>query len=229
MITIGITDCSKWQNYHDWLASNDVAILKLSPKENNINDIDKCEGIILSGGEDVHPKYYGHPEWMDRKEELKLYINEERDEFEMRVIDKAYKKKIPILGICRGLQIANVYFKGTLIPDIKPESLKEHSKESASDKVHTLQVEPDSCLNGIVLGTSGEVNSAHHQAADKVGEGLKVSARAVDGTIEALELKDPSQHPFLLLVQWHPERITGQKNPFASSLKERFLQEVRKR
>ena len=118
MITIGITDCSKWKNYHDWLASAKVKVIKLSTAENNINDIDRCDGIVLSGGEDVHPKYYGHPEWMDKKDELKLDVNEARDEFEMKVIDRAYKKKMPMLGICRGLQIANVYFKGTLIPDI---------------------------------------------------------------------------------------------------------------
>ena len=228
MITIGITDCSKWKNYHDWLASDKVKVIKLSPAENNINDIDRCDGIVLSGGEDVHPKYYGHPEWMDKKDELKLYVNEARDEFEMKVIDKSYKKKIPMLGICRGLQVANVYFKGTLIPDIKTESLKQHSKDSSDDKIHSLKVETDSCLNGIVLSRSGTVNSAHHQAADKIGEGLKVTARAADGTVEALELKDPKQHPFLLLVQWHPERMEERESVFSKNLKEKFLEEVRK-
>lgn len=226
---IGITDCNKFSNYEQWLASESVQVLKLSPKENNLTDLEKCDGIVLSGGEDVHPKYYGHPEWMNRKEELKLDVNEARDAFEMQVIDTAYKKKIPMLGICRGLQIANVYFKGTLIPDIKTESLKAHTKDSGVDKIHTLKVEANSCLNGIVLSDHGQVNSAHHQAADKIGEGLKVSARSEDGTVEALELKDPKQHPFLLLVQWHPERVAEQKNPFALGLKERFLQEVRKR
>lgn len=227
-VTIGITDCSKFSNYEKWLASDSVQVLKLSPAENNIADLDKCDGIVLSGGEDVHPKYYGHPEWMNRKAELKLDVNEVRDEFEMKVIDKAYKKKIPMLGICRGLQIANVYFKGTLIPDIKPKSRKEHSKESGVDKTHDLKVEADSCLRGIVLSDTGKVNSAHHQAADKIGEGLKVTARSEDGTVEALELKDPKEQ-FLLLVQWHPERVAEQENPLASGLKERFLQEVRKR
>ncbi|TAL60962.1 MAG: gamma-glutamyl-gamma-aminobutyrate hydrolase family protein [Bacteroidetes bacterium] len=223
MITIGITDCNKFSNYERWLASETVQVLKLSSKENNISDLEKCDGIVLSGGEDVHPKYYGHPEWMERKDELKLDVNEARDEFEMKVIDAAYKKKIPMLGICRGLQIANVYFKGTLIPDINKENLKQHSKDSGADKIHNLKVESGSCLNGIISSNSGEVNSAHHQAADKIGEGLKVSARSEDGTIESLELKDPKQHPFLLLVQWHPERVAEQKNPFASGLKEMFI------
>jgi putative glutamine amidotransferase len=239
-ITIGITDCSKWSNYEKWLASDQVNVIKLSPKENNINDLDKCDGIVLSGGEDVHPKYYGHPEWMERKEELKLDVNEARDEFEMKVIDKAYKKKIPMLGICRGLQIANVYFKGTLIPDLPaplnpPEGGKlqgvKHSKEKSFDQMHSIQVKANSCLSALLppSGSRGAVNSAHHQAVDKVGEGLTVCARAEDGTIEALELKDSREHPFLLLVQWHPERVNQQDNPFASRLKERFLEEIRKR
>ena len=108
MITIGITDCSKWKNYFDWFTSETVEVIKLSFKENNVNDVEKCDGIVLSGGEDVHPKYYGHPEWMDKKEELKLEVNEVRDEFEMKVIDKAVKTNKPILGICRGLQIVRV-------------------------------------------------------------------------------------------------------------------------
>src|SRR5688500_10349733 len=117
-IVIGITDCTKWSNYEKWfLDEKEVTVIKLSSKENNLSDLDKCDGVILSGGEDVHPRYYGKPELMERKEELKLDVNEERDEFEMKVIDSAYKKKIPMLGICRGLQIVNVYFKGTLIPD----------------------------------------------------------------------------------------------------------------
>lgn len=228
MITIGITDCSKWKNYHDWFRSEDVTIIKLSPKEKNIADVDKCMGIVLTGGEDVHPRYYGMPELIQRKEELKLDINEERDEFEMQVIDKAYKKRIPILGICRGLQLANVYFGGTLIPDVNENSRQQHTKVSERDKIHPLQVEPNSCLSGIITHHQGEVNSAHHQAADKIGKGLKVSARSQDGTIEALEIADQNQYPFLLLVQWHPERINDQQNPFAKNVKMQFLREASK-
>jgi hypothetical protein len=79
------------------------------------------------------------------------------------------------------------------------------------------------------LGGGGAVNSAHHQAADKVGEGLKVSARAEDGTIEALELKDPKDHPFLLLVQWHPERMAEQTSPLANNLRLKFLNEIKRK
>jgi len=231
MITIGITDCKKFSNYEQWFSADNVEIIKLSPSKNNLSDLENCNGIVLSGGEDVHPKYYGHPEWMDKKEELKLDVNEARDEFEMQVIDRAYKKKIPMLGICRGLQIANVYFKGTLIPDINTASLKQHSKESSNDKIHSLKIEDNSCLSAMIPPMGGKgglaVNSAHHQAADKIGEGLKVTARSEDGTIEALELQDPMQHPFLLLVQWHPERMEDQESGLSKKLKENFLESVR--
>jgi putative glutamine amidotransferase len=228
-IVIGITDCSKWQNYHDWFASEDVKVIKLSSKENNVDDVDQCNGIVLSGGEDVHPKYYGHAEWMEKKDELKLYVNEARDEFEMRVIDRAVKNKKPIFGICRGLQISNVYFGGTLIPDISKGEKVKHSngQKEVDDPMHAVQVENNSCLSGIVSAKVGNINSAHHQAADKIGLGLTVSARADDGTVEAIEWKNPKDKPFLLLVQWHPERIKEQENPFSKNLKEKFLEEVR--
>src|SRR4051812_38376650 len=116
-ITIGITDCSKYENYARWFeALPHVKVVKLGWKEKNYKDLDLCDGLVLSGGEDVHPRFYGKPEY------LKLLnpkdIIEARDEFELKIIDEAIKNKIPVLGICRGLQIANVYLKGTLIPDI---------------------------------------------------------------------------------------------------------------
>lgn len=222
-ITIGITDCSKWKNYHDWFASEEVNVIKLSPKENNLDDVDKCNGVVLSGGEDVHPKYYGKPSFMKRKKELKLEVNEARDKFEMKVIARAVKNKKPILGICRGLQIANVYFKGTLIPDL--HSGIAHSKNEGYDQMHEVEVEKNSCLSGIIKIDSGKINSAHHQAADKIGKGLRVTAKSNDGTVEALEYKNPKNKPFLLLVQWHPERMKEQESAVAKKLREKFLEE----
>ena len=120
--------------------------------------------------------------------------------------------KIPMLGICRGLQIANVYFKGTLIPDLQKITGVCHSKKEGYDQTHTLRVEKNSCLRTILNSEKGVVNSAHHQAADKIGKQLIVTARAEDGTVEAIEWKNPKGKSFMLLVQWHPERIKKQKN-----------------
>ncbi|MBI3502806.1 MAG: gamma-glutamyl-gamma-aminobutyrate hydrolase family protein [Bacteroidetes bacterium] len=229
MITIGITDCSKWKNYHNWFASENVKVKKLSYKENNLPDVEKCDGIVLSGGEDVHPKYYGKPSYMKKKDELKLDVNEERDKFELKVIDKAVKNKKPILGICRGLQIANVYFGGTLIPDLKEKTKIRHSKNEGYDQTHEVKVEEGSCLSAIINSESGIVNSAHHQSAEKIGRGLKATATDSEGIVEAIEYKNPKNKPFLLLVQWHPERMKQQENTLAKNIKEKFLDEIRKR
>lgn len=226
-LTIGITDCSKWKNYHDWFASENVEVLKLSYKEDNIKDTDRCDGIVLSGGEDVHPKYYGKPAYMKKKKELKLDVNEPRDKFELKVIDKAVKSKKPILGICRGLQIANVYFKGTLIPDLPEETRTRHSKSEGYDQTHEVKVEKDSCLNAIIRSAGGIVNSAHHQSAEKIGRGLRATAADSNGIVEAIEWKNPKNKPFLLLVQWHPERMKEQESPLAKNVREKFLQEVK--
>src|ERR1051326_7443836 len=211
MITIGITDCSKWKNYRDWFASENIEVIKLSPKQNNFSDLEKCDGIVLSGGEDVHPKYYGKPSYGKKRKELKLEVNERRDEFELKVIDKAVKNKKPILGICRGLQIANVYFKGTLIPDLSGKTKNRHSKADGYDQTHEVKVKEGSCLSAIMHSANGTINSAHHQSADRIGRGLKVTATDAEGIVEAIEWKNPKNKPFLLLVQWHPERMKKQE------------------
>ena len=227
-LIIGITDCSKWKNYHDWFASPNVEVIKLSPKQNNLSDLEKCDGVVLSGGEDVHPKYYGKPSYMKKKNELKLEVNEARDKFELKVIHEAVKNKKPILGICRGLQIANVYFKGTLIPDLQGKTRTRHSKNEGYDQTHEVKVQEDSCLSAIIHSEKGIVNSAHHQSAEKIGKGLKVTATDTEGTVEAIEWKNPKNKPFLLLVQWHPERMKEQESAFAKSLREKFLEELKK-
>jgi putative glutamine amidotransferase len=226
MITIGITECNRWKNYHDWFASNSVEVIKLSYKENNFNDIEKCDGIVLSGGEDVHPKYYGKPSYWKKRKELKLDVNETRDKFELKVINKAVKNNKPILGICRGLQIANVYFKGTLIPDLSGKTRTRHSKNEGYDQTHEVKVQKDSCLSAIIHSENGIVNSAHHQSAEKIGKGLKATATDSEGIIEAIEYKNPKKKPFLLLVQWHPERMKEQKNKFSKNIREKFLEEI---
>ena len=226
-ITIGITDCSKWDNYRNWIEGKDTDILLLSASNENAHDVDRCNGIILSGGEDVHPKYYGHKEWMNRKDELKLSVNEQRDIFEMAVLKRAMKRKLPVLGICRGLQITNVFLGGTLIPDLDQKVKATHSKCEGIDMKHHVKVIPGSHLSKITNVSSGIINSAHHQAADQLGKGLIVSAISTDGTIEALEHNEKNKEPFLLLVQWHPERMKNKNSPLSREIKKRFLKEVR--
>ena len=237
-IVIGITDCSKWENYARWFRELPyVELIKLTYKENNFSDIQKCDGIVLSGGEDVHPKFYNKPEYLSilNPEEIK----QERDEFELKLIEKTLKQKKPLLGICRGLQIANVYFGGTLIPDIPGAGKSSHSKVQAClplyshsygrqgyDKLHLVNISDDSILKNFIGKDRGEVNSAHHQSAAVIAGDLKVNAVSDDGIIEGMEWKNPGEKPFLLLVQWHPERMKDAESPFSKNIRDKFVAQI---
>ena len=218
-ITIGITDCSKYNNYESWIKGEGVDVVKLSPHDNNLRDLEKCDGIILSGGEDVHPRFYNKDEYI----ELCHEIDEKRDEFEWRVLEYTEKNKLPLLGICRGLQMANVFFGGTLIPHIPAFGKFDHSKTVSADLYHEVRVDPNSQLSDIVGTLSGEINSAHHQGADRIGKGLVVNALSADGVVEGMERENPDNKPFFQLVQWHPERMKDQESGFSKKIKQRFL------
>lgn len=223
---IGITDCSKWENYAKWfLECPAVEVIRLSHKELNFSDMNKCHGIVLSGGEDVHPKYYGKTEYLSMLKPGE--IKEERDEFELKLIENALRQKKPILGICRGLQIANVFFGGTLIPDIPASGKPSHSKVRGYDERHMVNIFDDSVLKNFIGKGRGEVNSAHHQSADVVADDLKVVGCADDGIIEALEWKKSEGKSMLLLVQWHPERMADSESPLAGNIREGFLHSLK--
>ena len=223
-ITIGITDCSKYENYHRWFAvAEGVEVVRLSHHQKNLDDVGKCDGVVLSGGEDVHPRLYGKEEFF----ELCHEVDEARDEFEWSVLDYTEGNKIPLLGICRGLQIANVFFGGTLVPHLPVSGKFDHSRKPSEDRYHTVEVDPDSLLQQTVQDTRGEVNSAHHQAADRVGKGLVTNALSPDGVVEGLEREEKNDAAFLLLVQWHPERMINLESRFSKNIRQRFLEAVR--
>ncbi len=222
-ITVGIAAGRKYENYLNWiLHGGNVKVIKLGFEEDNFDEINKCDGVILTGGEDVHPKFYNKPEYVSQYNLED--IDEARDEFELRILGHAEQQGLPLLGICRGLQIANVYFGGTLIPDIPSYGKPHHTKyEEGNDRHHQIMVMENSLLKDIAHVSKGEVNSAHHQSVDKEGRGLVISAQSEDGIIEAMERNDGKTDPFLLLVQWHPERMRDQLSPFSKNIRDRFL------
>jgi putative glutamine amidotransferase len=166
------------------------------------------DGILFTGGEDVAPSFYG-----EEKQHDSVHDHRPRDEFEFRLLEGALARRAPILGICRGVQMINVGFGGSLYQDMKEDadSKLEHRQTDAG---HTRQApthgvlvtDPDSSLGSIVPGVC-RVNSLHHQAVKRVGRGLKVTARSEDGFVEAVEAAD--SYPFLLAVQWHPEEMVN--------------------
>jgi putative glutamine amidotransferase len=225
-IRVGIADCGKYENYRRWIeATGDAEAVKLSYLLGNAEEIGGCDGLVLSGGEDVQPELYGKPEYV--KEYGLKEIIPERDQCEFVLIRKALELGKPLLGICRGLQVANVYLGGSLIPDI-PSLLHSgfHSKIAGVDQRHQIAIEPGSLLGQVSGVDAGEVNSAHHQSADRIAKGLKVTAFADSGIVEAMEWAEPEGRSWLLLVQWHPERMEDQDSPLSFRVRKAFLEVV---
>ncbi len=154
---------------------------------------DKFAGLVLTGGTDVNPELYGARPARDAERP-----DRERDEMEARLVERADAAGIPVLAICRGLQLLNAVRGGKLL-----QHIDGHSAPGVR-QAHGVAVRGGTVLAGITGAGEFPVNSRHHQAADPthIGRGLIVSATAPDGTIEGLE--DPSK-PFLVAVQWHPE------------------------
>jgi putative glutamine amidotransferase len=225
-MVIGITDTrnKKFDSYVSWLrkVAKQGEVLKLSHESRTVKELKKCDGVILTGGGDIHPKFYGREgllNTLDKKE-----IDVERDEHEFKIVREAVHLDLPILGICRGLQVFNVALGGSMIPDVVAGGFKNHAKsKEGKDRHHKVEIERGTMLHWIVESTKADVNTAHHQAVDTIAEDLRVSAKSQDGIVEALEWKDSGNRPFLQLVQWHPERMDDFVNPCSRNLLEHFV------
>lgn len=223
-MVIGIADTynKKFDAYVTWLhkVARGAEILKLSYLEKNAAALKRCDGIVLTGGSDIHPRFYGRDDLLPLTQEVDI----KRDEFEFKLVKEALKQRIPILGICRGMQVCNVALGGSMIADLETAGYKKHGKaEGGKDRRHKLAVEKGTTLHWIVESAKGEVNSAHHQAVDTIAKGLKVTAKSPDGVVEGLEWADGAEHPFLQLVQWHPERMEDFNNACSKNLLEHFV------
>lgn len=163
-----------------------------------------CAGIVLSGGEDVDPARYGEEAIPDR-----TFVTPERDVAEWIALDEALGRHLPILAICRGIQVLNAHQGGTLwqdIPSQKPDAMVHEQTAPWGSPSHTVEVTPGSRLHAILGGNRLEVNSWHHQAPKTVAPGYAVTVRSEDGVIEGIETTGPD---FIVGVQWHPERLSG--------------------
>ncbi|MED3564034.1 gamma-glutamyl-gamma-aminobutyrate hydrolase family protein [Bacillus xiapuensis] len=181
--------------------------------------VELCDGIIMSGGEDVDPQFFG------KSPHVKIgFFRTERDEFEIRLYHYYSKTKKPIFGICRGIQLINVACGGTLLQDIPSVKDREaHLHEQTIPRplpFHQVKLEKNSWIAGVWGKETMFVNSLHHQAIEKLGGGLVITALADDGIIEAVEGKD---HPYLIAVQWHPESMS-EKHPEMQELFNQLVQ-----
>ncbi len=210
-------------NYEAWLQ-------KLSPGLEIVNfdgrdpgdfrsRVREYSGLVLTGGGDIHPSLYGNPD----KEHHCQGVSIKRDELEYNMLEAAFTCELPVLAICRGLQVINVFLGGTLIPHIPALPGKIPHKEQ-QDVYHLVSISQDSQLFRIA-GTNIEmVNSSHHQAIEKLGFGLRITAYSEDGIAEAVELPDHDRR-FCVAVQWHPERMDFE-NPLSGRLGLAFMKKV---
>ena len=171
----------------------------------------RSDGVMITGGDDIQPELY-FPEVPAALRKTVGRNDPIRDLLETLIVNEAFAQQKPLLAICRGHQIMNIALGGTLFVDI-PSQVKttiNHSRLKHKDRVvHEVRLEPESLIHSIFGQDSIEVNSSHHQAVDKVAEPLRITGRSPDGIIEALELRreDAGMMPYLLGVQFHPERL----------------------
>ena len=209
----------------NWLSRVDNTILRINMY--NVADdsiafwLSKADGFIISGGPDVNPDIYGKVSELERCGS----IDHRRDTLELKMIRYAIENDIPLLGICRGNQIINVANKGTLIIDIPTDhdTIITHRQEGK----HMVALVEGTFLSEIIGQDSGLINSRHHQAIEMIAPGFRASAFAPDGIIEAIELVDRTEHPFLMGIQWHPESmILESDSPFTLSIAIRYMEAV---
>jgi putative glutamine amidotransferase len=173
----------------------------------------RSDGVLLTGGDDVDPRLYTGR--LPKRVHKTVSVTPDsggRDFRELLLIDEVFRQGKPLLAICRGHQLLNVALGGTLIADIpsqKPKAMAHARNEDKNEVVHDVRLTPGSLLAKIAGGLRLGVNSTHHQAVARVASPLRVTAASNDGMVEGLELKPGGSHwlPFLLSVQFHPERL----------------------
>jgi putative glutamine amidotransferase len=207
MAIVGLTTCSRIADYEESIARAGATVRALSA---TIADADSAllgvDALVLTGGGDIHPRFYGespHPTFSAAEPG--------RDEFEQALVHLAIDRCLPVLAICRGVQVLNVAAGGSLVQDIEsevPGALVHRVEATPSTIAHEVWVASGSKLAALLADRIEEdallVNSRHHQAVKKLAPGFIASATAPDGVIEAIERPDL---PFCVGVQWHPENF----------------------
>lgn len=215
-------------NYINWLKRADPAIDYVVMYNISPDSVDywfeQCSALLLTGGEDVYPAWHGKEADTSRCGEFDCY----RDTLELSLIKKAIEKGMPMLGVCRGMQIINVALGGSLYIDIPSDinTMVAHRCQDWQNCYHRVSLFPNNLLGQISGANEGKVTTNHHQSLDRVAETLKVFAVADDGIIESVGYKDTLQ-PFLLGVQWHPERMDT-LSPLSMPIIKRFVEEANK-
>jgi putative glutamine amidotransferase len=195
-------------DYVSSLEQAGAVVRRLDPRTHLLPDaLDACDGVLLTGGADVDPAEYGETE-----RHATVELEPERDAYELALARAAILRDMPLLAICRGVQVLNVAAGGTLVQDIPSQldATLAHAVTDSPDTIaHTVTLAPGSCLSVLLADQMGKdvdlpVNSRHHQSVKETAPGFLVSATAPDGVIEAIERPAST---FCVGVQWHPENF----------------------
>jgi putative glutamine amidotransferase len=211
--------------YTDALSSVGLVPVILAPTDPGVaaGALREIAGLVLTGGEDLDPRRFGeepHPATGEP--------HQPRDVYEIALARAAFEQRVPTFAICRGIQVMNVALGGSLVQDIPSQrqtTIDHDQSQLRHDRVHAIEIESGSLLANIVGGTSIRANSSHHQSLDRVASALRITGRAPDGIIEAVEPVDPAW--WMVGVQWHPEELTGTPEDWDRRLFSAFADVVR--
>ncbi|MBI3882043.1 MAG: gamma-glutamyl-gamma-aminobutyrate hydrolase family protein [Verrucomicrobia bacterium] len=175
----------------------------------------RAGGVMLTGGDDLEPKLFSKKPLPEKLRATVTLDDPRRDALELAIVDEVFRQRRPLLAICRGAQMLNVALGGGLIVDIPlevPGALAHRQMDRKNEPVHDVALTPGSLLSSLAATQTLGVNSTHHQAAGRIAKLLRTTARSADGVVEALELKpaEIGRLPWLLAVQFHPERMFEQ-------------------
>ena len=192
MKKVALAGTESLTNYIDALKENDIEVIATL----DVDEAIKCDGLLLPGGGDIDPVYYG--EEMNGSDEP----DRELDKAQRDILDAFVKAKKPILGICRGMQLINIYFGGSLHQDLVTRDI--HTRKNGNDSIHSVKSVEEGNLFEKFYGKTFNINSAHHQGAKKLGKGLKEVLRSEDGVCEAVIHEELP----IIATQFHPERMS---------------------
>jgi len=228
-LRIAISKMHRKHTYSNWLHRYDTTAQLFNMYSIGIDSSLKfaktVDGILITGGADVFPGYYGKINDTARCGKFDRY----RDSLEIALIHFAIDHKIPLIGVCRGEQIINVALGGSLIIDIPTDwdTIIKHSSKDWKIQWHEVNIVPGTKMAAISGVTHGKVTSSHHQAIEKLGKGLRITAYAPDSIIESIEWANRNKKGFLMATQWHPEHMDT-LSPFSQPYAKLFLKEALK-
>tara|TARA_B110000008_G_scaffold218828_1_gene218619 strand:- start:54 stop:809 length:756 start_codon:yes stop_codon:yes gene_type:complete len=217
-------------NYINWIESRDIIIIDAYNISNIDSILNLADGIILTGGEDIYPLMYNDTNNIKLCGEFDF----RRDTLEKKLFDYAFNNKLPLIGVCRGMQMMNVASGGTLFGDLPTEIGDSIMHRNNGEVMHNIMVTNNNIdnismifpVNGKVLPKKHffKVNSWHHQGLKEIAENIIVIAESYDGLPEAVVI-NKKVHPFMIGVQFHPERL-GKYNPIHVNMRDKFFKQI---